>query len=338
MKAPAFWSRRWSLASLALAPAGAIVGRVAASRMRRPGGVVPPLPVVCVGNFVAGGAGKTPTALAVARLARTAGLSPVFLTRGYGGRLKGPLLVDPGRDLASDVGDEPLLLAAAGPTVVARNRPEAFPLIEGLEADLLVMDDGFQNPSVRKTLSLIVVDGVAGIGNGRVMPAGPLRAPMAEQMPRADAVLILGEGAGGREVIRLAARAGRPVLHARLVPRGVGHLAGRRVFGFAGIGRPEKFRATLEAAGAEVAGFRAFADHHRFTGLEAREILTEAERLDAVPVTTEKDAVRLAGAPAGPLSELAERMAVVGVDCVMEEPQRLRDLLLEARRDWLARR
>ncbi|HUG62484.1 MAG TPA: tetraacyldisaccharide 4'-kinase [Methylomirabilota bacterium] len=338
MRAPGFWWRPGSAASLLLAPVGAAVGRIAARRMARPSGLPPPIPVLCVGNFVAGGAGKTPTAIALARIVTAAGMKPAFLTRGYGGRLKGPVIVDPSEHGVVDVGDEALLLARAAPTVVARKRPWAFPLLQDTGADIVIMDDGFQNPSVVKMLSLVVVDAAVGIGAGRVIPAGPLRAPLAEQLPRADAVLVIGEGEGGRDMVRRAARAGKPVLHARIVSNGLTSLAGTRVYAFAGIGRPQKFFDSLVDEGLDVVGTREFADHHTFTGLDAREILTAAAALDATILTTEKDAVRLAGSSGGPQAELTEKTIVVPIACVFEDEARVRQMIVEARKAWIARR
>ncbi len=208
--APRFWWRqRPGAAALALLPVAALWSAVAGRRMRRSPSFRAGLPVICIGNFVVGGAGKTPTALAVADIVKGLGFRPGFLTRGYGGSITGAHLVDPGRDDAARVGDEALLLAASGPVVVAPHRPDGVPLLEAAGVECIIMDDGFQNPSLGKDFSLVVVDGVVGIGNGRVMPAGPLRAPLATQMARADAVLIVGEGEAGEREARRAAGAGR---------------------------------------------------------------------------------------------------------------------------------
>jgi tetraacyldisaccharide 4'-kinase len=334
MRAPAFWWRPGSARSALLAPIGALVGRIAAKRMAKPG-ALPPLPVICVGNFVVGGAGKTPTAVALAGLAAELGLRTVFLTRGYGGRLSGPLIVDPDLHSATDVGDEALLLARVAPTVVSRDRIAAFPLLASFGAALCLMDDGFQNPSVIKSRSLVVVDGEVGIGTGRVMPAGPLRAPMNQQMPRADAVVIVGSGEPARLVVRAAARGGKRVFRAHLQQRGGEVLRGERVFAYSGIGRPEKFFSALEGSGATVVGTRAFPDHHPYTSLDAREILNRAQDLGALPVTTVKDAVRLAHAAAGPKAELASRSVAVDVECRFEAPDQVREFIKSAREAWL---
>lgn len=333
MRAPSFWWSTSSIRSALLAPLGWLVGGYALRRMSG-SGRRPPLPVVCIGNFVAGGAGKTPTAIAIALLAIENGMKPVFLTRGYGGHLKGPLLADLDRHTAADVGDEALLLGKIAPTVVSRDRVAAFDLLASLGADLCLMDDGFQNPSVAKALSLVVVDGKVGIGTGRVIPAGPLRAPLRPQMAKADAIVVVGDGEGGKTVVRAAARMGKPVLRARLDQRDVAVFGDRPVFAWAGIGRPEKFFDQLDERGLKVVGRRSFPDHHPLTGLEAREVLNAARALGAVPVTTEKDAVRLANASSGPRAELASRSVAVGVDCILDAPDRVLTMLREARVRW----
>lgn len=332
MKAPGFWWAERSLRSALLAPLGWAYGAVTGRRMLRPGRR-PPLPVICIGNFVAGGAGKTPTALAVAALARQAGLVPCFLTRGYGGYEKGPLRVDPETHGSAAVGDEALMLARAAPTILARDRAAAFPLLGALGADLCIMDDGFQNPRIEKTVSVVVVDSAVGVGTGRVMPAGPLRAPLRVQLPAASVILVMGDGPRAKAIVRMAARAAKPVLRARLEQRGAEPFRGQRVYAYAGIGRPAKFFAELEAHGIEVAGRRGFPDHHRYTGLEAREIMTAADALGALPVTTEKDAVRLASA-SGPAAELASRSVAFGVECVFDSPGYVTRLLIEACETW----
>lgn len=335
MRTPAFWYAPPGPLGRLLAPLGALYGRVTLRRMARPG-VRAPLPVICVGNFVAGGAGKTPTAIALARAARDAGLSPCFLTRGYGGRLAGPLVVAPDHHGADEVGDEALLLARVAPTVVCRDRRRALDTLAGLGADLCILDDGFQNPAIEKQLSLVVVDGAAGVGNGLVLPAGPLRAPVDAQMARADAVVMIGDPAGesATAVLRAAADAGRPVLRARLAQRGVEAFRGRRVYAYAGLGRPRKFFDQLRDGGVDVVEARGFPDHHLYADADARAILARADALAALPVTTEKDAVRLAHAAAGPRAELAERSVVFAVDCVFEAPEALARLIETARLRW----
>lgn len=247
-------------------------------------------PVICVGNLVAGGAGKTPVAAALAERLLAHGKAPHFLSRGYGGRERGPLRVDPARHTAADVGDEPLLLARTAPAWIARDRAAGAEAAVRAGAGVVVMDDGFQNHRLRKDLSLLVVDGGYGFGNGRVMPAGPLREPLAAGLARADAVVLMEPDECG---VAAMLPASLPILRASLQPIAPASLAGRRVLAFAGIARPEKFFATLEAMGCRIAGQRAFPDHHPYGEREIAALIAEARRADAIPVTTEKDAVRL---------------------------------------------
>jgi tetraacyldisaccharide 4'-kinase len=248
-----------------------------------------PAPVICVGNLVAGGAGKTPVALALGERLRVQGAAVHFLSRGYGGRARGPLRVDPDRHTAAEVGDEPLLLARTAPTWVARDRVSGATAAVQAGAQLIVMDDGFQNPSLKKDLSLLVIDGGYGFGNGRVMPAGPLREPLADGLARADAVVLIGPDQCGVEAMLPPSL---PLLRAVLAPVSAA-LAGRKVLAFAGIARPEKFFATLQSMGCHIAAQRAFPDHHPYREEEITALIEAAQHADAVPVTTEKDAARL---------------------------------------------
>ena len=294
MKTPGFWYRPEATpAARLLAPAGALYDL--ASRLRR-SLVTPrraPVPVVCVGNLVAGGAGKTPVALALGRRLSEIGIAVHFLSRGHGGSLAGPARVDPGRHSAAEVGDEPLLLARAAPAWVSRDRPAGARAAAAAGAGLILMDDGFQNPSLEKDLSLLVIDGGSGFGNGRILPAGPLRERPEDGLKRAGALVVMGPDRAG--IGALAARHRLPALGARLVPRAedAARLRGRRVLAFAGIGRPEKFFATLAELGAEVAGAVPFPDHHAYTPDEIMRLAETAQERQAVPVTTEKDLVRL---------------------------------------------
>jgi tetraacyldisaccharide 4'-kinase len=325
--APEFWWRRHSIAGLALAPIGVIYGGIVGRRMARQG-VSLSVPVICVGNLVVGGAGKTPTALEVANVCRKLQLNPGFLTRGYRGSEIGPLCVSSAIHTALDVGDEALLLAQFAPTVVAADRPSGAKLLASLGADVIVMDDGFQNPSLHKDLTLVVVDGQRGIGNGFVFPAGPLRAPLATQIRSADALIVLGEGSGGQGV-RMAARAGRPTLRAQTEPARRRGLKRRPYLAFAGIADPAKFYASLAEAGAVVGHTMNFPDHHIFTDADCEMIIGEAKSRDLVPITTEKDRVRLNGR-----GEAAERLAaateIFPVRIRFEEPRRLTTLITDA--------
>lgn len=327
LRAPDFWWRRGHPAGLALAPVGALYGLAAGHRLGRPGARVD-VPVVCVGNLVVGGAGKTPTALEIAGICRKMGLNPGFLTRGYRGRERGPLVVTLGVQTVHDVGDEALLLAQYAPTVVSVDRPAGAKLLASLGADVVVMDDGFQNTALEKDLSIVVVDSDRGIGNGLVLPAGPLRAPLAAQIRRADALLVLGGGQAAKGV-RLAARAGLPILRGHTEPIRRRGLKRKPYLAFAGIGDPSKFRASLEAAGATVGLMMEFPDHHLFTHEECATILREAKLRNLVPITTEKDRVRLnmSGEAA---AELAAATETFPVRVRFEEPKRIAALIADA--------
>ncbi|GGF60733.1 tetraacyldisaccharide 4'-kinase [Azorhizobium oxalatiphilum] len=297
-RAPGFWSRPGSLAGLLLAPIGWIVGQITLRRMSGPSASVP-VPVICIGNPTVGGAGKTPTTLALIARLQVRGATPFALLRGHGGSLAGPVRVDPATHDATQVGDESLLLAAAAPTIVSRDRLAGARLAVSQGATHILMDDGFQNPSLRKDVSLLVIDGAAGIGNGHVLPAGPLRAPLVPQLKAADAVLVVGPGAAGATVARAAERLGKGVLSGsvRPDPAVIAGLAGGAVLAFAGIGRPEKFAASLTAAGVTVAELRAFPDHHPYAEAEIAELAARAAIQGLRLVTTTKDMARLQGTP-----------------------------------------
>ena len=208
MREPAFWYRPASWKSHLLRPLAALYGAVAALRLKRKG-LAAGIPVLCVGNYHGGGAGKTPTVLALAKLLRELGETPVVLSRGYRGKLRGPVRVDPARHGAADVGDEPLMLSQSVPVVVSRDRADGVALAKSLAATVILMDDGFQNPSVAKDASLIVIDSVRGIGNGKVMPAGPLRAPLSAQVARTDALVVIGAGSAADDVAAPRRRPGQ---------------------------------------------------------------------------------------------------------------------------------
>jgi tetraacyldisaccharide 4'-kinase len=233
--------------------------------------------------------------LALAKLLRELGETPVVLSRGYGGKLRGPVRVDPARHAASDVGDEPLMMADALPVVVSRKRADGVPLARAQGASVILMDDGFQNPAIIKDASVIVIDGARGLGNGQVFPAGPLRAPLRPQLARTDALVVVGSGSAAKTVAAEIAAQGKPVLSAHLKPdeAQVAQLHGKRVLAFAGIGDPARFFNTLRASGIEVATQRAFADHHPYSSAEIESLSAEAQRDGLVLVTTEKDLARL---------------------------------------------
>ena len=325
MRAPGFWWKKPGIAAALLSPLADLYGAMAARRLTQ-AGTRADVPVICVGNPTVGGAGKTPTAIAIARLLISAGETPMFLTRGYGGRLAGPVMVDPAHT-AIQVGDEALLLARVAPTVVAEGRVSGARLAIDSGATVLVMDDGFQNPSLIKDLSLLVVDG-RSMGNGRVIPAGPLRAPLQPQLDRASALLVVGET---DPVIETGAQARRiPVFHGKLEPEpdAVASLRARKVLAFAGIGHPEKFFATLEAAGIDAFVRRGFPDHHRYSAKEARALLREADQQNLDLLTTEKDLARMQGDNA--VGTLATRARSLPVHMTIVEADDFRRLVLGA--------
>lgn len=326
-KTPSWWYRKPGGIAGALFLPAAIYGRVAGSRMARDAGHRSKLPVICVGNFTAGGGGKTPTAIAIATLLKAMGKRPAFLTRGYGGTAKGVVRVA-GHE-AHAVGDEPLLLAAVAPTFVSADRIAGAEAIEETDADVIVMDDGFQNPALAKDLSLIVVDAASGLGNGRVMPAGPLRAPLDTQMPRTDALLVIGDGKKADRLVAAFETAGKPVLRAKVTPNcDARWLAVLPVIGFAGIARPNKFFATLKSNGARLIESHSFRDHHRFTEKNARALLKEADEKKAMLVTTEKDWARIPDEDEdSALTELKNRSRPFPILVTFEDDEQAKDLL-----------
>jgi tetraacyldisaccharide 4'-kinase len=319
VRAPEFWAHRGIVPTL-LEPLAALYAAVGAARAMLATPFRAAVPVLCVGNLVAGGAGKTPVVLSLAQLLRGCGRRPHIVTRGYGGRLSGPVRVDPARHRAADCGDEALLLARAAPCWVSRDRVAGAKAAIAADADLVLLDDGFQNPSLAKTLSFIVVDGGYGFGNRHLIPAGPLREPIERGLCRADAVILVGADDSGA-----AATIGRhlPVLHATLEPQGAEELIGRKVLAFAGIGRPAKFYATLAGLGAEIVARRDFPDHHAYGAAEIARLAAAASARDARLVTTAKDYVRVP-------EQFRAGIAVLDVAITWREPDRLNDLLTRA--------
>lgn len=326
MRVPGFYNRPPGLASFLLLPFGILYSAVAAWRMRRPGeraGV----PVICVGNPTLGGAGKTPTAIAVAQMLAAMGEKPGFLSRGYGGNDAGPVLVDADTHSAAQIGDEPLLLAGHFPAFVARDRLAGARLAAASGISVLVLDDGFQNPALVKDCSLLVIDGESGIGNGDVFPAGPLRAPLGAQLSFAQALVRVGSGVGSRPVEERAQMKGLPVFGAKLVPDegSLTALKSKPLLAFAGIGRPEKFFESLKAAGAVVVESHSFDDHHRFTADEARDLIDAAKRGNLSLVTTEKDLARMRGDTA--LEKLAAQSSTLPVRLQFDDEAAVKALL-----------
>ncbi len=317
MKPPGFWQRDGVEAKL-LAPLGFAIAGAGALQRRLTQQVHATVPVICVGNLTTGGTGKTPTVLALGTIATSLGRRVACLSRGYGGRLAGPVLVDPGVHQAIDVGDEPLLLAAQHPTVVARDRVVGCAVAIDQGADLVLLDDGFQNPRLAYDRAIVVIDGGAGFGNGHLVPAGPLREPVAGGLARADAVILVGADRTG--VLPLPFHG--PVFQADLEPDPA-DWAGKRVIAFAGIGRPQKFFDTLDRLAAVTVAAHGYADHHRYTGAELDRLARDAADAGATLVTTAKDAVRLPPA-------FAATVGVVRVRLAFADPVSVTQFLAEA--------
>jgi tetraacyldisaccharide 4'-kinase len=334
MREPHFWHPRpdeISVIPRLLAPAAYLWG--AAGRLRRY--YVTPeraaVPIICVGNISAGGTGKTPLALTLAERLIKSGEAVHFLTRGYGGREHGPLRVDPARDTAVNVGDEPLLLAAVAPTWVSADRAEGAAAAARAGARLIIMDDGFQNPSLHKDISLLVVDASAGLGNGRLIPAGPLRERVADALARTGAIVIVGRGHAADGLAARARNRALPVFRAILRAAPAPEFDGLPVLAFAGIGRPEKFYATLRELHADILATENFPDHHMFTEADAQNLLVRAREIGATLVTTEKDRVRLLHAPEGSArARLRNALRTVAVRALIDDLSAFETLIRDA--------
>ena len=309
MRAPDFWEKP-NLIARVLAPAGWVYSAAGAIRERLIEAYDPGVPIVCVGNAVVGGAGKTPLTFTLAKL--LSAQNPHALSRGYGGSMREAVRVDPAIHTHREVGDEPLLLAEAMPVWTSKNRCDGAKAAVESGAGLLIMDDGLQNPSLRKQVSLLVVDSHFGAGNGFCLPAGPLREPMRRAVGRCDAVVLIGDGP------YLPEHAPR-IFRATVVPDNGAQFFGRQVFAFAGIGRPRKFYASLAECGAQIAGTMDFADHHSFSGADLSRI-AEAAPESAVLVTTAKDWVRL------PRS-WQEKVEVLRVSLTINDERKFADLI-----------
>ena len=295
IKAPDFWQKKHAFLSRLLSPLGRLYAWVVRRRIRKTKPYESKIPVVCVGNLVMGGVGKTPMAVSIAEYFKMNGMKPVFLTRGYGGGLSN-IMVDPDRHKASQTGDEALLLARVAPTIVDADRARGAKKAESIGADVIIMDDGFQNPQLVKTLSFAVFDGRYGFGNGQVFPAGPLREPLQDGLNRANAFVVVGKDLAGvrKEIGGRYENLPFIGMHIEQNVAIIEQLSGKRVFAFAGIGYPEKFFDMLKEYGCDVVGTKSFPDHYPYTDQDITDLIDQAGKSDAVPVTTAKDFVRIA--------------------------------------------
>lgn len=320
MHAPDFWQPgKGGLCAALLSPLGYLYGLATRTKLATTTAWKSPVPILCVGNLIAGGAGKTPVAIDLGQRLTAKGKAVHFLSRGYGGTEKGPLRVDAKAHDYHSVGDEPLLLSHHAPTWVSRERKQGGITAAEAGADLIIMDDGFQNPYIHKNFSLIVVDGSFGFGNSRLIPAGPLRERVADGLARADAVVVIGEDR--TNILETVAKYGHTALQARLVPSPLPEdIQGQAVIPFAGIGRPEKFFQTVAGLDCRIVSPIAFADHHPYNDTDMAHLLDTAKKSGAQLLTTEKDACRL------PTSFL-ENVTVLGVSLEWNEKEALESLL-----------
>lgn len=309
MKSPRFWQRSSGLAQL-LAPVAAVYGWIVQYRARKNPDYTSRLAVICVGNITMGGSGKTPVVAALAKCLQAGGANPAILLRGYGGKKKGTYWVEEIMT-AAECGDEALLHARTAPTLVSADRVAGAQMIERNSAIThILMDDGLQNPSLYKALSLLVIDGANPAGNGRIFPAGPLRESLSQALKRVQGLVLLGEDVTG---IETAYQEQLPVFKARLEAHDQKTFYGRTVFAFAGIGNPHKFYQSLKDCGAIIAETRDFPDHNDYTRHEINSLLAKARHLNAIAVTTRKDWVRLT-------KEDKDKIHVLDVEIMWDSP------------------
>lgn len=335
-EAPPFWWEQPDWRAYALYPASRLYSFVATRRMINARREKLDIPVLCVGNFTVGGTGKTPVAIALAKQAKKMHLTPGFLSRGYGGSIGEPHVVDRKHDSARQVGDEPLLLSDHAITATTPNRVAGAKLLMQRGCDFLIMDDGFQSAQIHMDYALVVVDGRYGVGNGHVLPGGPLRASLIDQVRFATGIVRMGEDKAGEAVVRLAARAGRPIFEAATRARGADKFAGRRFLAFAGIGHPDKFFDTVAHAGGEVVMTRSFSDHHFYSNDELKELVDMAAGADLELITTAKDFARLRNGTAP--KDLLDKLNVLEIDAVFENALATKRIIEETLAAWRERR
>ena len=337
-EAPPFWWSKADWRAWALWPISSLYGTIARKRLLSAPREKFDVPVLCVGNLTVGGSGKTPIAIALAHQARAMGLKPGILSRGHGGTVPGEAhLVDSAHDAARHVGDEPLLLARAATVAVTADRAAGARALIAQDCDFLIMDDGFQSARIHMDYALIVVDARRGIGNGHVIPGGPMRARMVDQMRHADAVLKVGHGSAAELVVRQAAKAGRAFFEATVRATAPDGITGQRCLAFAGIGEPEKFFDTVRAVGGEVVVARSFGDHHFYSEFDAQELINTADAQGLQIVTTAKDAVRMDHA-GGALSALRDRVKVIEIEAEFQVAGAPRAIIEHTLHAWRRRR
>jgi tetraacyldisaccharide 4'-kinase len=318
-ESPPFWWKKPNWQAYTLTPFSWLYGAVAARLMRHGQRVRVPVPVICVGNFTVGGAGKTPTVITLARAAKARGMKPGILSRGYGGSLDRTTIVDASHHRAKDVGDEPLLLAEEALTVISRRRVDGARKLVAEGADIIIMDDGFQSARLDTDYALLVLDTQRGLGNGFGVPAGPVRVPLKEQVLHVTALLKVGNGVAADAIVRRLARAGKPIYEALIAPRRANALQGQAVLAFAGIADPAKFFRTVRDLDAEIVETRSYGDHQHLTEDQIDDLLQTAANRRLVLVTTAKDFVRLKDHH-GRAAELAQASTVIDVDMVFDAP------------------
>ena len=295
LKSPKFWQKKNTFLSKILSPLGRIYAWGVHQKLKNTKSYRSKIPVICIGNLVMGGVGKTPLAVSVGEYFKMNGMRPVFLTRGYGGGLSN-VLVDLDKHTAKETGDEALLLARVAPTIVDADRARGAKTAEKIGADVIIMDDGFQNPQLVKDLSFAVFDGRYGFGNAKVFPAGPLREPLENGLQRADAFVVVGKDKAGVKKWIDERFMSLPFIgtHIEQDVAKIAQLSGKKVFAFAGIGYPDKFFDMLKDYGCEVVETQAFSDHYPYTDEDMTDLIARADKQEAVLVTTAKDGVRIA--------------------------------------------
>ena len=323
-----FWYTRGNILARVLSPLGFAYSFVAESRVQATKPHVGKPVVICIGNFVVGGAGKTPLALSIADRLKRTNLKICFLTRGYLGKEEGPLLVNPLSHTSKDVGDEALILSKSAPTIVSKNRRAGYEIAEKNGFDIVIMDDEFQNPTVHKDISFIAMDAGAGVGNGLVMPAGPLRMRLRAQLPNVSAIITIGDGFGGETVVQRAKRQYNiPRFRAYFEPdESLKSYIGKSVIAYCGIGRPEKFLETLEDVGIKIPRYQFYTDHYAYKDSDAETLLGLSNKLKMPLLTTEKDYVRLPNDDS-PLGQLKKRSVTVPIKLIFEDNKELNQML-----------